>query len=82
MGAGLAAAFAGAALVDAVLVCGFVLICGLLGVVWVLTESVFLPLDFLEKRRFRFARPLTAMSSRLGSILRQIAAAAAMTFTS
>ena len=37
---------------------------------------------FLPKNRFKFARPFTAMSSRWGSILRQMAAARAMTFTS
>lgn len=37
---------------------------------------------FFLKSFFKFARPLTAMSLRLGSILRQMAAARAMTFTS
>src|SRR3954469_265966 len=34
------------------------------------------------KKRWRLARPTTAMSSRRGSILRQMAAARAMTLTS
>ena len=77
------AALAGAVLVvDAVFLVGFALMCRVLGVVLVSTVSVFLPFVLLEKNCFRFARPFTAMSSRLGSILRQIAAAAAMTFTS
>ena len=37
---------------------------------------------FLPKSRFMFARPLTAMSSRFGSIFRQMAAARAITLTS
>jgi len=37
---------------------------------------------FRLKNFFKFASPFTAMSSRFGSILRQMAAARAMTFTS
>lgn len=37
---------------------------------------------FFLNNFFKLARPLTAMSSRLGSILRQMAAARAMTLTS
>ena len=37
---------------------------------------------FFPKNLFKFANPFTAISLRVGSILRQIAAARAMTFTS
>lgn len=53
------------------------------GRLWRLShERLFRAAYFFPKKRFKFARPFTAMSSRFGSILRQMAAARAMTFTS
>ena len=46
-----------------------------------IVEAALLPY-FFPKNFFMFASPFTAMSSRFGSILRQIAAARAITFTS